>query len=156
MSDTIAAKLRSLGHVLPAASAPVANYVPTLRTGNLLFISGQISRIDDQLAVLGTVGAELSAADGAKAAELAALNLMAQIAAASDGKVAAVKRVLRLGVFVASALGFSEQPKVANGASDLVVAVFGEAGRHTRTAVGVAALPRGVAVEVDAIVELEA
>jgi enamine deaminase RidA (YjgF/YER057c/UK114 family) len=153
---TIAEKLQSLGHALRPGSAPVGSYVPTVRVGNLLFISGQISRIDDDHGVYGIAGADLSLDEARKGAEQAALNLLAQIAASTDGQITAIRRVVRLGVFVASAPDFHQQPQVANGASDLLVAVFGEAGRHTRTAVGTSALPRGVAVEVDAIIELEA
>lgn len=154
MPTSIADKLAALGHSMPTASAPVANYVPSVRTGNLLSISGQISRIGDDRSVTGTLGAGLTVEEGRAAAEIAGLNVLAQIAAVVRD-VAAVRRIVRLGVFVASAPGFADQPQVANGASDLMVAVFGDAGRHSRAAVGVAALPRGVAVEVDALVELE-
>ncbi|TIX90375.1 RidA family protein [Rhizobium sp. P44RR-XXIV] len=155
MSATIAEKLATLGHTLPDASVPVANYVSFVRTGNLLSISGQISRIDDENAVLGIVGASVSLEEGRRAAEIAAINVLSQIAAATDGAVASVRRIIRLGVFVAAAPDFAQHPQVANGASDLMVAVFGDAGRHSRAAVGVSSLPRGVAVEVDALVELE-
>ncbi|QND50425.1 RidA family protein (plasmid) [Phyllobacterium sp. 628] len=155
MSVTIAEKLATLGHELPVASAPVANYVSVVRTGNLLSISGQISRIDDQKAVAGIVGAALSVDEGRRAAEIAAINVLSQIAAATDGTLAAVRRIVRLGVFVAATPDFTQHPQVANGASDLVVAMFGDAGRHSRAAVGVSSLPRGVAVEIEALVELE-
>lgn len=155
MSATIAEKLATLGHTLPIASVPVANYVSFVRTGNLLSISGQIGRIDDENAVLGIVGASVSLEEGRRAAEIAAINVLSQIAAATDGALASVRRIIRLGVFVAAAPDFTQHPQVANGASDLMVAVFGDAGRHSRAAVGVSSLPRGVAVEVDALVELE-
>ncbi|NTF46307.1 RidA family protein [Rhizobium rhizogenes] len=155
MSATIAEKLATLGHKLPAASAPVANYVSVVRSGNLLSVSGQISRIDDENAVLGIVGASVSLEEGRRAAEIAAINVLSQIAAATDGAIASVRRIVRLGVFVAATPEFNQHPQVANGASDLMVAVFGDAGRHSRAAVGVSSLPRGVAVEVDALVELE-
>ncbi|MBA8903463.1 RidA family protein [Phyllobacterium sp. P30BS-XVII] len=155
MSVTIAEKLASLGHKLPVASAPVANYVSVVRAGNLLSISGQISRINDDNAVLGVVGAAVSPEEGRRAAEIAAINVLSQIAAATDGTIAAIRRIVRLGVFMAATPDFTQHPQVANGASDLMVAVFGDAGRHSRAAVGVSSLPRGVAVEVDALVELE-
>jgi enamine deaminase RidA (YjgF/YER057c/UK114 family) len=155
MSATIAEKLATLGHKLPVPSVPVANYVSVVRAGNLLSISGQISRIDDENAVLGVVGASVSLDDGRRAAEFAAINVLSQIAAATDGTIASVRRIVRLGVFVAATPDFTEHPQVANGASDLMVAVLGDAGRHSRAAVGVSSLPRGVAVEVDALVELE-
>lgn len=155
MSVTIVEKLASLGHELPVASAPVANYVSVVRAGNLLSISGQISRINDDNAVLGVVGAAVSPEEGRKAAEIAAINVLSQIASATDGTIAAIRRIVRLGVFMAATPDFTQHPQVANGASDLMVAVFGDAGRHSRAAVGVSSLPRGVAVEVDALVELE-
>ncbi|OCJ04772.1 hypothetical protein A6U86_29710 [Rhizobium sp. AC27/96] len=155
MLATIAEKLATLGHTLPVASVPVANYVSFVRAGNLLSISGQISRIDDENAVLGIVGAPVSIDEGRRAAEIAAINVLSQIAAATDGAIASVRRIVRLGVFVAATPEFNQHPQVANGASDLMVAVFGDAGRHSRAAVGVSSLPRGVAVEVDALVELE-
>ena len=155
MSATIAEKLATLGHELPVASVPVANYVSVVRAGNLLSISGQISRTDDKNTVLGVVGTSVSLDEGRRAAEMAAINVLSQIAAATDGTIASVRRIVRLGVFVAATPDFTQHPHVANGASDLMVAVFGDAGRHSRAAVGVSSLPRGVAVEVDALVELE-
>ena len=152
----IADAVAALGLTLPPASAPVATYVSTVRSGALLYVSGQIPMADGQPACLGRVGDGLSAADGLRAAQAAALGVLAQVAAATDGRVASVRQVVKLGVFVACTPDFTGQPQVANGASDLMVAVFGDAGRHTRAAVGVAALPRGVAVEVDAVFELEA
>ncbi len=149
---TIADRLRELGLVLPAAPAPAANYVPAVRAGTLLFIAGQIGQPEGLPA--GRIGAELSPEDGRRAAEAAALAVLAQVAAATGGRLADVARVARLGVFVVAAPDFTALPQVANGASDLVAAVFGEAGRHSRTTVGVAALPRGAAVEVDAVIEL--
>ncbi|MGO4450328.1 RidA family protein [Phyllobacterium sp. TAF24] len=155
MSVTIAEKLASIGHELPVASTPVANYVSVVRAGNLLSISGQISRIDDENAVHGVVGAAVSPEEGRRAAEIAAINVLSQIAAATDGTIAAARRIVRLGVFMAATPDFTQHPQVANGASDLMVAVFGDAGRHSRAAVGVSSLPRGVTVEIDALVELE-
>ncbi|MEZ0000156.1 RidA family protein [Sinorhizobium fredii] len=154
MPETIASRLSALGHRLPEASAPAANYVSTVRTGNLLVISGQISVRNDAV-LMGIVGAGVSVEEGRLAAQCAAVSVLSQIAAATDGALAAVRRIVRLGVFIASAPDFAEQSQVANGASDLIVEVFGEAGRHARAAVGVAALPAGATVEVDALVELE-
>lgn len=153
-TETIASRLSALGHRLPKPSAPAANYVSTARTGNLLVVSGQISvRNDDVLT--GAVGDGVSVEEGRLAAECAAIGVLAQIAAATDGSLAAVRRVVRLGVYIASTPDFAEQSRVASGASDLFVSVFGDAGRHARAAVGVAALPAGATVEVEALVELE-
>jgi enamine deaminase RidA (YjgF/YER057c/UK114 family) len=149
MTDTIAARLQRLGHRLPEASAPAANYVPVTRIGDLAFISGQVSA-----GVTGRVGADLAVEQGQAAAASAALSLLAQIDRLVEGDVTRVKRVARLGIFVAATPEFTQHPLVGNGASDLIVAVLGEAGRHARTTVGVASLPRGAAVEVEAIVEL--
>ena len=149
MTDTIATRLQRLGHQLPEASGPAANYVPVTRIGALAFISGQVSA-----GVIGRLGAELTVEQGQAAAALAALSLLAQIDRLVEGDVARVQRVARLGIFVAATPEFTQHPLVGNGASDLVVAVLGEAGRHARTTVGVASLPRGAAVEVEAIVEL--
>ena len=149
---SISGRLHELGYELPKIAAPVANYVSTRRAGSYLFVSGQVSGP----AFVGRLGAELDVAAGREAAERAALNLLAQVAAATDGSLAAVAGVLRLGVFVAATPDFTEHPQVANGASDLLVAVFGDAGRHARAAVGVASLPGGSAVEIDAILLLGA
>ncbi|MBD9529386.1 RidA family protein [Paracoccus sp. PAR01] len=151
---SITARLKALGHDLPAAPTPAANYAPWTRAGNLLTISGQVSRTPQGEMLSGTVGGAVSPEDGKKAAEVAALNLIAQIAAATEGEIGGIGRILRLGVFVASTPEFTGQSQVANGASDLIAAVFGEAGRHARSAVGVAALPGGASVEVEATVEL--
>jgi len=151
---SMSAKLKALGFELPEAPAPVANYVPFTISGNLLTISGQVSRMPSGAMLAGHVGGSATPEEGRRAAEVAALNVIAQIAAATGGEIAAVGRILRLGVFVASTPDFTGQPQVANGASDLIAAVFGEAGRHARAAVGVAALPGGAMVEVEATVEL--
>jgi len=153
MTDTPVARLASLGLTLPDAPAPAANYVPYVQSGDLLHISGQISFAADGSLIKGRLGEDVSVADGAAAAARCALGLMAQMQAAL-GDLGRVKRVVKLNCFVQSAHGFTDQPEVANGASDLMVAVFGEAGRHARSAVGVAALPRGVAVEIDAVIEV--
>lgn len=155
MTDTPATRLAALGHVLPAASAPAANYVPFVQSGNLLHISGQISFAADGSLIKGRLGDDMDVAAGAAAAARCALGLMAHMQAAL-GDLARVRRIVKLNCFVQSAPGFTDQPEVANGASDLMVAVFGDAGRHARSAVGVAALPRGVAVEIDAVIEVAA
>jgi len=154
MPETIASRLSALGHRLPVASAPAANYVSTVRTGDLLVVSGQISTRNGAV-LTGAVGAGVSIEEGRVAAECAAISVLSQIAAATGGAVASVRRVVRLGVYIASAPDFEKQSEVANGASDLVVGVFGDAGRHARAAVGVAALPAGATVEIEALVELE-
>jgi enamine deaminase RidA (YjgF/YER057c/UK114 family) len=153
MAD-IAAKLSDLSITLPEAAAPAANYVPYTRSGALLFISGQLPFADGALLFPGRLGDTVSIEQGYQAARQCAINIIAQIKAA--GGLERVARVVRVGGFVASTPEFTEHPQVVNGASDLFVAVFGDAGRHARAAVGVAALPRGVAVEVEAVIELTA
>lgn len=149
------ARLVALGITLPAPPAPVASYVPFVRTGALVFISGQVPIRDGVIAHLGLVGDVVSQEDAVGEARQCALNALAQLRAAA-GTLDEVARIVKLTVFVASAPGFGAQPLVANGASDLMVEVFGEDGRHARAAVGVAALPLGCAVEVDLIAELRA
>ena len=149
---SIAKKLTDLNITLPEAAAPAANYVPYVKSGNMLFISGQLPFDMGQLIHKGRLGENVSVEDGYKAARQCAINIIAQIKAA--GGLEKVRRIVRLGGFVNSAADFTDQPKVVNGASDLFVEVFGDAGRHARAAVGVPALPLGVAVEVDAVVEL--
>ncbi|SFK12373.1 RidA family protein [Celeribacter neptunius] len=149
----LSAKLAELGFDLPETPAPAANYVPFVKTGQQLFISGQISNGPDGL-ILGKLGADMTTEEGAKAAQTCALALLAQANAAVGGDFSKVVRLVKLVGFVNSTPEFSEQPKVVNGASDLMVAVLGEAGRHARSAVSAAALPLGVAVEIEAIFEL--
>ena len=147
--------LENLGLTLPEAAAPVANYVPYVVSGNLVFISGQISKIGDN-AIGGRLGEDLTVEQGQAAAKLSALNLMAQMKAACGGDLSRVKRIVKLGGFV-QALPSATQadiPKVINGCSDIMVAVFGDAGRHARFAVSAPSLPLDVAVEIDAIVEI--
>lgn len=146
-------QLAALGITLPTAAAPAANYVPTVIAGGLLHISGQIPFAEDGSLMKGRLGDSVAVAFGQAAARRCAIGLIAQMKAAL-GDLGRVKRIVKLGVFVASHPDFTDQPEVGNGASDLMVAVFGDAGRHARSAVGVAVLPRGVAVEVDAIVEI--
>lgn len=150
MTSDIETRLEALGFELPPAPKPVANYVPYLLAGDQLFISGQISKAADGTILTGTLGAGLEVVDGQAAARLCALNILAQ-AKAALGDLSRIKQVLRLTGFVSSAPGFFDQPLVVNGASDLIGEVLGEAGKHTRAAVGVASLPANAAVEIDAI-----
>jgi enamine deaminase RidA (YjgF/YER057c/UK114 family) len=152
MTDRIDHKLAELGLSLPAAAAPVAAYVPTVEVNGLLHISGQLP-FKDGAVITGRLGEDVSLDDGAAAAQACALMLVAQIKAALGG-LHRVERIVKLGVFVNSTADFTDQPKVANGASNLMVELFGEAGKHARSAVGVTALPLGAAVEVDAIVQI--
>lgn len=154
MTRTISGRVAELGYALEAASAPAANYVPFVLDGNLLYISGQISRQGGKPAYLGQLGNQVSDADGVAAAKLSGLGILSQIAAATGDRLDRVARVVRLGVFVASTPDFNRQSAIANGASDLMVDVFGDAGRHARSAVGVASLPQGVSVEIEAIIAL--
>jgi enamine deaminase RidA (YjgF/YER057c/UK114 family) len=148
-------RLAELGITLPAATAPVANYVPAVEAGGLLHISGQICIDSHGTLIIGTLGRDMEVAEGQAAARRCGLGILAQIRAAL-GSLNRVERIVKLGVFIASDSSFTQQPEVANGVSDLMVEVFGEAGRHARSAVGVPVLPRGVAVEVDAIVAVKA
>lgn len=154
MPGTIARALAEKGIELPNAAAPVANYTPVVIAGGTAYVSGQVSSWNGEFRFIGRLGSDFSIEEGQQAARLAGLNIVAQFQNAL-GDLDRVKRVLRLTVFVNSAASFTDQPKVANGASDLMAEVFGEAGRHTRSAVGVAQLPLGVAVEVDAIVAID-
>lgn len=154
MAGTVEQNLAAQGIVLPAPKAPVANYVPFVRSGNLLFVSGQVcSDAEGKLIAKGKLGAGLSIEQGIAAARGCGLNLLAQVKAAV-GDLDKVVRVVRLGGFINSAPDFLEGPKVLNGASDLMVAVFGDKGRHSRTTVGVAALPSDAAVEVEGVFEV--
>lgn len=153
MSTSPAERLAALGLMLPDAPAPVANYVPYLIAGDLLFVSGQVSKAPDGSLLCGRLGDGLTVEEGQKAARYCALNILAQ-AKAALGDLSRIAQVMRLTGFVASTPAAVEQPQVVNGASDLMVAVLGDAGRHTRAAVGVAALPGGCAVEVDAIIRI--
>jgi len=148
-------KLAALGLELPVAAAPVANYVGHTVSGRTVFISGQLPFKDGKLLVAGRLGDGVSIEDGYAAGRQCGLNILAHLKAACGGDLDRVARVLRLGGFVNSTPEFADAPKCVNGASDLMVAVFGDAGRHARAAVGVASLPAGAAVEVDAVVELK-
>ncbi len=154
MPGKIESRLAELGIRLPEPPAPVASYVPYVVSGNLVFISGQVTMAADGLKYIGTVGKDLSLEDGKAAARLCAINVLAQLRMAAAGDLDRVKRCVRLGVFVNAAPGFAQHPEVANGASDLMLDVFGDAGRHSRAAVGAGSLPRNVAVEVEAVFEL--
>jgi enamine deaminase RidA (YjgF/YER057c/UK114 family) len=139
---------------LPKAAAPVANYVPVVIAGKLAFVSGQVTVWNGEFKFVGKLGQEFDVAQGQQAARLCGLNVIAQLKAALDGDLDRVKRCVKLGVFVNSTDGFTEQPKVANGVSDLIVEIFGDAGKHARFAVGSNVLPLNVAVEVDAVFEI--
>ena len=153
MPGTVEKKLADLGIVLPAPAAPVANYVPFVRTGNLLVLSGQLCLdADGKLVAKGQLGGAVSIEDGTRAARACAINLLAQIKAAL-GDLDKITRVVRLGGFINSAPGFTDGPKVMNGASDLMVEAFGDKGRHARSTVGVSALPLDAAVEVEGAFE---
>lgn len=153
MSGKITARLAELGVVLPAAPAPAANYLPFTRTGNLLHIAGQIPKQGDKFTHMGKVGDAVSVEEAQAAAKVCIINFLAQVQAAA-GSLERVKTIAKINVFVNSSTDFTAQPQVANGASDFIVEVFGEQGRHARSAVGVAQLPFGVPVEIDGVVEL--
>ena len=154
MAGTIDARLKELGLTLPDAPAPAANYVPFVRSGNLIFVSGQISQGEGGL-IKGKLGADMDVPAGAEAARRCGLSLIAQAKAALGGDLDRIARVVKLTGFVNSTPDFTDQPKVINGCSDLMVEVFGEAGRHARAAVSAPALPIGVAVEIEAIFEVK-
>jgi enamine deaminase RidA (YjgF/YER057c/UK114 family) len=153
MTDAIDAKLAELGLSLPEAAAPVAAYVPAVEAGGLLHVSGQLPFKDGAL-MTGRLGEDRDLEYGQEAARRCGLMLVAQIKKALGGDLGRIERIVKLGVFVNSAGSFTDQPKVANGASELMQALFGEAGRHARSAVGVPVLPLGAAVEVDAVVAI--
>ncbi|NML73769.1 RidA family protein [Rhizobium sp. S-51] len=154
MSDTIDSRLQAMGITLPEAAAPAANYVPYVISGNLLYLSGQLPIEGGKVAVTGLVGSDVQLADAQRAAELCAINILAQAKSALAGDLSRIVRVIKLNGFVASAPGFVEQHLVINGASNLIAGVLGEAGKHARAAVGMAALPLNAAVEIDAILEI--
>lgn len=154
MAGEVDARIAELGIDVPEAAAPVANYVAHVQAGNLVFISGQVPIKDGQFQYQGKLGESMSVEDGQAAARLCAINIVAQAKAACGGDLDRVKRVVKLTGFVNSTGDFTDQPKVINGASDLMVEVFGDKGRHSRAAVSTASLPAGVAVEVEAVVEI--
>lgn len=151
---SFASRLADLGVTLPDAPAPAANYVPFVKSGNTLYVSGQISNGTDGL-VTGKLGDDMSVQAGAAAARLCAISLLAQVKAACDGDIDGLVRVVKLTGFVNSTAEFTDQPKVINGASDFLVEALGDAGRHARSAVSAASLPLGVAVEIEGIFEIK-
>jgi enamine deaminase RidA (YjgF/YER057c/UK114 family) len=155
MAGTIDTRLAELGIELPEAAAPAASYIPYVITGKLIMVSGQIPMVGGKIEGVGKVGQDVSTEDAARIARICALNLIAQARAACGGDLDKIARVVKLGGFVNCVDGYTEQPEVVNGASNLMVEVFGDAGRHSRFAVGANALPRGVAVEVEGIFELK-
>lgn len=154
MTGRIETHLRQLGIVIPAAPGTAGNYVPWVRTGNLVYVAGQGPVVDGQIRFSGKLGRDLDVAAGREAARTVALNIVAQVRAACSGDLDRVRRCVRLGGYVAGTDDFTQQAEVMNGASDLMVEIFGEAGKHTRLAVGCNALPRGMAVEIDAVFEV--
>ncbi|MCA0317028.1 MAG: RidA family protein [Proteobacteria bacterium] len=154
MAGKIEDKLASLGIVLPATTAPLANYVPARRHGGQVYISGQVPAEGGKDKFTGKLGSDYSVEEGQAAARLCAVNILAQLKQALDGDLDRVVGVIRLGGFVNAEPDFRDHPKVINGASDLMVEVFGDAGRHARAAVGCYSLPRNVPVEIDAIFEV--
>lgn len=147
--------LEKLGIVLPEPVTPIANYVPFVKSAHQVFISGQLPIQDGELKFVGKVGDNISIEDGQKAARICGINLLANLNVACGGNLDRVKRCVKLGVFVNAVADFENHPAVANGVSDLMVEVFGDKGKHSRFAMGAGSLPRGVAVEVDAIFEIE-
>jgi enamine deaminase RidA (YjgF/YER057c/UK114 family) len=154
MAGQITTRLAELGIDLPEPSAPAANYVPYVVSGNLVFVSGQLPVWNGDFRFIGKVGADFSLEEGIEAARLCGINLIAQARDAAAGDLDRIKRVVKLGGFVNAGPDFTDHPKVINGASDLMADVFGEAGKHARFAVGAVSLPLGVAVEVDGVFEL--
>lgn len=154
MSDAIEGRLKELGIVLPQAAAPAANYVPYVISGNLLYLSGQLPMENGKVGVTGHLGRDVDVTGGQRAAELCAINILAQAKAALGGDLGRIKRLIKLNGFVASTPDFVEQHLVINGASNLLANVLGDAGKHARAAVGMAALPFNAAVEIDAILEI--
>ncbi|MBL8834352.1 MAG: RidA family protein [Rhodospirillales bacterium] len=154
MPGKIDARLKELGIDLPAAAAPAGNYVPWVVSGKTAYIAGQITLKDGKPQVLGKLGREFGIEEGQAAARLCAINIVSQLKAACGGDLDRVVRIVRLGGFVNCIPEFTDQPKVINGASDLIVQIFGEAGKHARAAVGASSLPLGVAVEIEAVAEI--
>lgn len=155
MANIIDQRLKELNIELDDASVPAGSYVPYVITNNLVFISGQLPFINGKLTIKGKVGVNVSLDDAVKMSEACAKALLSQLKAACNGNLDKVNKVVKLGGFVASAPNFTDQPKVINGASDLIVNIFGDKGKHSRFAVGVAALPLNVPVEIDGVFEIE-
>ena len=154
MTSEVEQRLRQAGVTIPNAPSPAANYLPFTRTGNLVFVSGQVPFVDGKLEVTGTVGENASVEDAQGQAKICAINLLAQLKVACGGDLDRVVQVVKLGAFVASADNFFDQPIVVNAASDLMVEAFGDAGRHARFAVGTNALPLNCLVEIDGVFEI--
>ncbi len=148
-------RLKALGIALPVPAKPVANYVPWVKTGNLIFTAGQVAFHEGKILHTGILGESLNKDHGKAAAKQAAINVLSQVREACGGDLSRVKRVVKLTGFVACAANFTDHPFVLNGASDLMVEVFGDAGRHARSAVGVASLPLDACVEIEAVVEID-
>ncbi|WP_417418619.1 RidA family protein [Hoeflea sp.] len=154
MTDTIESRLATSNIVLPEAAAPAANYLPYVITGNLLFISGQLPMENGAIAVKGLLGRDVDVAAGQRAAELCAINILAQTKAALGGDLERIVRLVKLSGYVASEPNFTDQHLVINGASNLIANLLGERGKHARAAVGMACLPLNAAVEIDAVIEI--
>ena len=154
MTSKAEQRLREVGVTIPDAPSPAANYLPFTRTGNLIFVSGQVPFVDGKLEATGTVGKDASVEEAQGQAKICAINLIAQVKVACDGDLDRVVKVVKLGAFVASAKDFFNQPVVVNAASDLMVQAFGEKGRHARFAVGTNALPLNCLVEIDGVFEI--
>ncbi len=148
-------RLNELGITLPEPAAPVANYVGWVKTGNLVFTAGQVTIKDGEFLHVGKVGAEISVEEAAEAAKLCAINILAQVRQACDGDLDRVRRIVKLVGFVNGTPEFADHPKVINGASDFMVEVFGDKGKHARSAVGAGSLPLNISVEIEAVVEVE-
>jgi len=154
MPGRIDARLAELGLTLPSAMPPMANYVPSVRSGTLVVVSGQVPAQDGKIMVTGLIGTDVTVEQGQDAAKLCFLNVLTHLRAACDGDLDRVTRVVRLGGFVSAPAGFTQHAQVMNGASDLAVAVFGDAGRHARSTIGVSGLPGNAAVEVEGMFEV--
>ncbi len=152
--STIKEKIESLGIVVPQAAAPVANYVGFVQSGNQIIVSGQLPMENGKVKYTGKVGSQVSVADAVEAAKLCAINILAQLNLALDNDLEKIKRCVKLGIFVNGDADFTDHPKVANGASDLIVEIFADKGKHARAATGAGSLPLGAAVEIDAIFEI--
>lgn len=147
-------RLEKLHITLPEPSAPVANYVPFVKTGKQVFISGQLPIVNGEVKFIGKLGEDISIEDGQKAARICAINILSILKSACDGDLNKIVRCVKLGIFINASASFTNHPIVANGASDLIVEALGDKGKHARFAMGAGSLPRGVAVEVDAIFEV--
>jgi enamine deaminase RidA (YjgF/YER057c/UK114 family) len=155
MSSKVEERLKAAGITVPAPTSPAANYIPFTRVGDLVFVSGQIPMVDGKIEGIGKVGDTMTTDDAKKIAQICAINLLSQVKAATYGNLDKVVQVVKLGGFVNCVDGFTEQPEVINGASDLMVLAFEGRGRHSRFAVGTNALPRGVSVEVEGVFQIE-